>query len=98
MGRATNPRQTWILIVDDDENVLAIANDLIQRLGYNALIASNAVDALETLHRNQDGYVLVSDIGMPDMNGEELARERLLCDRGCASSPLRATLGGRQSQ
>src|SRR3981189_423586 len=74
MGRATNPRQTWILIVDDDENVPAIANDLIQRLGYNALIASNAVDALETLHRNQDGSVLVSEIGMPVMNGEELAR------------------------
>jgi CheY-like chemotaxis protein len=74
MGRATNPRQPWILIVDDDENVLAIANDLIQRLGYNALIASNAVDALEILRRNQDVYVLVADIGMPGMNGEELAR------------------------
>ena len=74
MGCATNPRQPWILIVDDDENVLAIANDLIQRLGYNALIASNGVDALEILRRNQDVSVLFSDIGMPGMNGEELAR------------------------
>ena len=74
MGRATNPRQPWILIVDDDENVLAIANDLIQRLGYNALIASNALDALEILRRNQDVSVLFSDVGMPGMNGEELAR------------------------
>ena len=74
MGCATNPRQPWILIVDDDENVLAIANHLIQRLGYNALIASNGVDALEILRRNQDVSVLFSDIGMPGMNGEELAR------------------------
>ena len=74
MGCPTNPRQPWILIVDDDENVLAIANDLIQRLGYNALIASNGVDALEILRRNQDVSVLFSDIGMPGMNGEELAR------------------------
>jgi CheY-like chemotaxis protein len=74
MGCATNPRQPWILIVDDDENVLAIATDLIQRLGYNALIASNGVDALEILRRNQDVSVLFSDIGMPGMNGEELAR------------------------
>jgi CheY-like chemotaxis protein len=74
MGCVTNPRQPWILIVDDDENVLAIANDLIQRLGYNALIASNGVDALEILRRNQDVSVLFSDIGMPGMNGEELAR------------------------
>lgn len=74
MGCPTNPRQPWILIVDDDENVLAIANDLIQRLGYNALIASNGVDALEILRRNQDVSVLFSDVGMPGMNGEELAR------------------------
>jgi len=74
MGCAVNPRQPWILIVDDDENVLAIASDLIQRLGYNALVASNGVDALEILRRNQDVSVLFSDIGMPGMNGEELAR------------------------
>ena len=74
MGCPTNPRQPWILIVDDDENVLAIANDLIQQLGYNALIASNGVDALEILRRNQDVSVLFSDVGMPGMNGEELAR------------------------
>ena len=74
MGCPTNPQQPWILIVDDDENVLAIANDLIQRLGYNALIASNGVDALEILRRNQDVSVLFSDVGMPGMNGEELAR------------------------
>ena len=99
MGCPTNPRQPWILIVDDDENVLAIANDLIQRLGYNALIASNGVDALEILRRNQDVSVLFSDVGMPGMNGEELARAAVgLCGRGCASSSLRAALGGRQLQ
>jgi CheY-like chemotaxis protein len=54
MGCATDPRQPWILIVDDDENVLAIASDLIHRLGYNALIASSGVDALEILPGNQD--------------------------------------------
>ena len=67
-------RRARILIVDDDENVLAVANDLIQGLGYDVLIASNGVDALEILHRNQDITVLFSDISMPGMNGEELAR------------------------
>jgi CheY-like chemotaxis protein len=74
MGRAANPRQPRILIVDDDETVLAVANDLIQQLGYNALVAFNGVDALEILRRNQDVTVLFSDISMPGMNGEELAR------------------------
>ena len=74
MGRVANLCRPRILIVDDDETVLAVANDLIQQLGYNALLASNGVDALEILRRNQDVTVLFSDISMPGMNGEELAR------------------------
>jgi CheY-like chemotaxis protein len=49
MGRAANLRQPRILIVDDDETVLAVVNDLIQQLGYNVLVASNGVDELEIL-------------------------------------------------
>jgi DNA-binding NtrC family response regulator len=74
MGRAKTPDNPGFSSSTTMKNVLAIANDLIQQLGYNALIASNAADALETLYRNQDVSVLFSDIGMPDMNGEELAR------------------------
>lgn len=74
MGRAANLRQPRILIVDDDETVLAVVNDLIQQLGYNVLVASNDVDELEILRRNPDVTVLFSDISMPGVNGEELAR------------------------
>jgi CheY-like chemotaxis protein len=62
------------LIVHDDETVLAVASDLIQRFACNALVASNSVDALEILRRNQDVAVLFSDIRMPGMNGAELPR------------------------
>ena len=54
--------------------ILAVVNDLIQHLGYNALVASNGVDELEIFRRNPDVTVLFSDISMPGMNGEELAR------------------------
>jgi CheY-like chemotaxis protein len=70
MGRVANLCQPRVLIVDDDETVLAVVNDLIQRLGCNAPIAPNGVDPLEILRRNQDVTVLVSDISMPGMNGE----------------------------
>ena len=75
MAQATNPRGPLILIVDDDENVLEIATEFVQRLGYNAVVASNGVDALNILRRNQDVTVLFSDINMPGMDGEELARD-----------------------
>ena len=74
MAQATNPRGPLILIVDDDENVLEIATEFVQRLGYNAVVASNGADALNILRRNQDVTVLFSDINMPGMDGEELAR------------------------
>ena len=74
MAQATNPRGPLILIVDDAENVLEIATEFVQRLGYNAVVASNGADALNILRRNQDVTVLFSDINMPGMDGEELAR------------------------
>ena len=74
MAQATNPRGPLILIVDDDENVLEIATEFVQRLGYNAVVASNGADALNILRRNQYLTVLFSDIDMPGMDGEELAR------------------------
>jgi CheY-like chemotaxis protein len=68
-----------ILIVDDDENVLEIATEFVQRLGYNAVVVSNGADALNSLRRNQDVTVLFSDINMPGMDGEELARASGRC-------------------
>lgn len=41
MAQATNLRGPLVLIVDDDENVLEIATEFVQRLGYNAVVASN---------------------------------------------------------
>jgi two-component system cell cycle response regulator CpdR len=73
MAQATNPRGPLVLIVDDDENVLEITTEFVQRLGYNAVVASNGTDALNILRRNQDVTVLFSDINMPGMDGEELA-------------------------
>jgi CheY-like chemotaxis protein len=38
------------------------------------VVVSNGADALNSLRRNQDVTVLFSDINMPGMDGEELAR------------------------
>ena len=74
MAQAANPRGPLLLIVDDDENVLEIAAEFVQRLGYTALVASNGADALNILRNNQNVTVLFSDINMAGMDGEELAR------------------------
>lgn len=68
------------LVVDDQEDVLAMAVELFRAMGYDVLAANNAEEALEVLDRHPDINVLFSDVMMPGMSGVELAvkvRERL---------------------
>ena len=69
---AANPCATRLLIAHDDENVPAMAAELVERLGYNVLVASNGIEALEILRKNKDVTILFSDISIPGMDGEEL--------------------------
>ena len=65
-----------VLIVEDDPDVLVIAVEIFRGLGYYAATASNAVDALALLARDDQIRLVFSDIVMPDgPNGLELARE-----------------------
>jgi len=65
---------TRLLLVDDEELVLATTASLLQRLGYSVLTASRPGAALELLKSEREGIsLLVTDVVMPDMNGAELA-------------------------
>ncbi|MFL6658685.1 MAG: PAS domain S-box protein [Massilia sp.] len=63
------------LVVDDQEDVLAMALELFQALGYEVLSANNGAEALEILRRTPDISVLFSDVVMPGMSGIELGHE-----------------------
>jgi len=65
-----------ILFVDDEEAVLEMAEQILKRLGYEVEIKQNPVEALESFKAQPDKYDLViTDQGMPNMTGENLARE-----------------------
>jgi CheY-like chemotaxis protein len=65
-----------VLVVEDEPDVLDIAVQIFESLGYNALSATNAASALEILRQSDSLDVLFSDVVMPGgMNGVELARE-----------------------
>lgn len=63
-----------ILIVDDARDSAFILSKLLQTLGHEALTADSATSALEIVHRERP-HVVISDIGMADMDGYELARQ-----------------------
>ena len=63
-----------ILVVDDEESLLAITSENLQALGYQVWTASSAERALQIMSANRID-LLFSDVVMPEMNGYELAEQ-----------------------
>ncbi len=66
-----------ILIVDDDSDVLRPLCSYLERSGYSVVAAKDAFEALEQL-KEEAPDVLLTDIGMPNMDGLELCRRAML--------------------
>ena len=68
----THPSSGTILIVDDEEMVLRMAQSVLDQAGYDVLSASNGREALD-IYAAQSGRIdaVVLDMTMPVMGGEE---------------------------
>ncbi len=65
-----------ILLVEDDEQVLKLAESILKHHGYIVIKASNGVKALEKLSMIENKIdLLVTDVVMPEMNGKQLYDE-----------------------
>jgi two-component system, chemotaxis family, CheB/CheR fusion protein len=60
------------LVVDDAPDVTEMIAMFLQHAGYDAVMTFSAAEALEAA-RTEQFEVIVSDIGMPGMNGYDLA-------------------------
>jgi len=61
-----------ILVVDDDDGVRAVARSLLQRQGFNVVLAANGREAVELFAKYRaDVRVVLLDLTMPVMGGEE---------------------------
>ncbi len=63
-----------ILIVDDETEMRAAVTEAVKREGHSTVCAKNGQEALEKFDEETFDLVL-SDVKMPKMNGEELLRE-----------------------
>jgi len=67
-----------ILFVDDEESIVSIGRNRLERLGYRAEAQMNPSEALKLFCNNPDQFDLViTDMTMPEMSGEQLAKEVL---------------------
>jgi len=62
-----------ILIVDDNETLREVMIEVVTELGYHVLDAPHAKTAIEILQSDQNIMLLVTDVGLPNMNGRQLA-------------------------
>jgi signal transduction histidine kinase len=71
----TRPRRQRVLVAEDDRPVRVTTAELLGGLGHDVVQAATAAEALALLDRDTD--VLMTDIGLPDMDGRDLARRAL---------------------
>jgi CheY-like chemotaxis protein len=73
-GKRPSRRQPRILVVDDVADVTEMIGLFLKHAGYEVATADSAQAALQ-LARSEKFDMVISDIGMPQMNGYELAGE-----------------------
>jgi len=67
-----------ILFVDDEESIVKLGCQRLERLGYHVEATSNPIKALELFRSQADQFDLViTDLTMPQMTGDKLAKEIL---------------------
>lgn len=65
-----------ILVVDDEESVLAVSSKMLKSAGYRVLAAADGKSAVETYREHRDEIALVlMDMLMPGMDGREAFRQ-----------------------
>lgn len=69
----TTPRPGLILIVDDDDNNLALLSGMLESKGYSVIGVGSGESALEAFRRNNIDLVLM-DLVMPGMGGLDATR------------------------
>jgi DNA-binding response OmpR family regulator len=62
-----------ILLVDDTDSVRMMVREMLVEVGYQVVEATNSQQALLELHSTRAVDLLLSDVGLPGMNGRDLA-------------------------
>ena len=61
-----------LLLVDDEELILEIGKDMLEKLGYKVVVAQSGRKALEIYKKDQNAIdMVILDMIMPDMSGSE---------------------------
>jgi CheY-like chemotaxis protein len=67
----SNSQGNKILAIEDDPDVLALYKTYLQKKGYQVLSAAGAVEGMNLLQTHPDTRLILLDLNLPGMSGEE---------------------------
>jgi PAS domain S-box-containing protein len=62
-----------VLVVEDEPDVRMLVVDVLKDLGYRVIVACDSHEALPVLQGSEPVDLLVTDVGLPGLNGRQLA-------------------------
>jgi two-component system, chemotaxis family, chemotaxis protein CheY len=85
------------MVVDDDADIRETIGMLLERHGFPVATASDGADALAQLRAGERPGLILLDLMMPRMNGEEFRRSQL-SDNELAAIPVVVLSGAGRTQ
>ncbi|MFC7054243.1 ATP-binding protein [Hansschlegelia quercus] len=73
LPRAPDGKGQTIFLIEDDVSVRLLVRNVLEELSYQVIEAKDAVTAIPVLRSGQTFNLIVSDVGLPGMNGRQLA-------------------------
>ncbi|SER61377.1 PAS/PAC sensor hybrid histidine kinase [Faunimonas pinastri] len=70
---APSGRGQSVLLVEDDQSVRLLVREVLAELGYSCVEVPEAQAAIRVLSADRPIDLLISDVGLPGMNGRQLA-------------------------
>ncbi len=72
-----------ILLVDDDPSIVTMIRQMLERLGYAVTSMTDSTAAFEQFKSTPDDFdLVVTDMAMPNMSGDQLAAELIKVREG----------------
>lgn len=70
-----------ILFIDDEQSLVNLGRQILGRLGYSVITRTSSSEALDLFRKNPQQFdLVVTDMTMPDMQGDRLAKELIKID------------------
>lgn len=66
-----------ILLVEDEPEILHVTAAMLKKLGYRVMPTSSPMEALGLIETEEEIHLLLTDVVMPEMNGQELSSQLL---------------------